>query len=366
MTTKAIAGCGECGWTSKPSSPAAADHAYRRHSCDRKRRRDELTARGRAREAAVDRTPRPCLHPRARHEHGERNAYVLDGCRCLPCAAAASAYELERIRRHAYGRWDGLVDAGPAREHARALMAAGVGWKRIAAQAGVSTGAVSKLLYGDATRATPQGPSKRIRPEAAARILAVRADLADGATVDGVGTARRLQALVCGGWSQHKLAARLGVQPSNFTAVVYGRGGVTVATARAVDALYEELWNTAPPAESPGDRAAVTRARRLADWRGWAPALAWDEDTIDDPAATPVVTEPAGVDEVAVLRRAAGDHGVPLTRPERWELVRSLHAQGLNDRQIATRTGLNISTVQYDRLDLGLPAVTTTPRRATA
>lgn len=294
MSTKAISGCTECGWTSKYTTPAHAERAYRLHSCERQRRQDELTARSRARDGAVDRNPRSCLHKRANHQHGTYACYVLDFCRCLPCAAANSRYEAERVRRLAYGRAP-YVDAGPAREHVLALMEAGMGWKRVARTASVPSGVMTKLLYGERTRG--QAPSRRIRPATAQRILAVQLDLAPGTVVDGTGAARRLQALTVAGWSQSHLAARLGILPSNFTATVHGRSQITVERARAVQALYDQMSGLIPPTDTAYQRAAVYRVRLRAAAAGWAPAIAWDEDTIDDPQARPNLT---GFDEARV------------------------------------------------------------------
>jgi len=132
------------------------------------------------------------------------------------------------------------------REHVGQLARSGVGWKRAAALAGVSTGAMSKLLYGGPG---DRPPSRRLRPETAAAILAVRpspAILAPSALTGAAGTRRRIQALVATGWSQAKLSKRLGMTPANFAAMLH-RDRVTVSTARAAAALYDELWTRRPP-----------------------------------------------------------------------------------------------------------------------
>jgi len=225
--------------------------------------------------------------------HGTRARYVLGpgpgtapGCRCDACAAANRAAERRRGRQILYGRWEPYVDAGPARDHVRALAAAGIGWKRAAQLARVSTGSVSKLLYGG-----PAGrpPSRRIRPQTAAAILAVRPSAqaaAPGALVDSAGTHRRVQALVTNGWSQARLAGQLAVTGSNFGTMMR-RGQVTAATARAVRELYDRLWDKPPPENSQRERIAATRARNYAAQRGWVPPLGWDDDIIDDPAGKP-------------------------------------------------------------------------------
>lgn len=226
-------------------------------------------------------------------EHGTRARYVMGegpgktpGCRCGACTAANRAAMAHRERQRVYGRWQPYVDAGEAREHVRMLGAAGLGWKRAGALAGVSNGAMSKLLYGG-----PGGrpPSRRIRPETAAALLAVRpasGTLGSAALTDATGTRRRLQALVTIGWPKSRLAARLGMLPANFGDVMT-RDQVTAGTARAVAALYDELWDTAPAEGSHREKIGASRARNYARARGWVPPLAWDDDAIDDPGAVP-------------------------------------------------------------------------------
>ncbi|MGH3217892.1 MAG: hypothetical protein ACRDPY_04040 [Streptosporangiaceae bacterium] len=224
-------------------------------------------------------------------EHGTRARYVFGpgpgkgaGCRCDPCTAANRQEGAHRSRQRAYGQWAPYVDAQPAREHARQLAGHGIVWKRVAALAGVSTGAMSKLLYGGPGQ---REPSRRIRPETAAAILAVRpeaASLAPSAVVDATGSHRRLQALVAGGWCQAKLAGRLGMTSANFGACM-GREQVTASTAQAVRSLYGDLWDQVPPESGQREKIAAARARNYARTHGWAPPAAWDDDVMDDPGA---------------------------------------------------------------------------------
>ena len=158
-----------------------------------------------AREAAPrvhsDRTPKPCAHKEAQHAHGTYACYVLDFCRCHPCAKANRDYEAERVRQQAYGRWDNYVDAHPAREHIRTLTDQGMGLKRIVAVSDISQGLLWKLVYGKRRTDGTRTPSKRVRKDTLERILAIELDLAAGAAVESTGTARRIQALVALGWS---------------------------------------------------------------------------------------------------------------------------------------------------------------------
>lgn len=282
----------DCGWSGTYASEARAHQALQRHSCQRQQRKAEARARDEARRAAVDRTPRPCLHTRVQHEHGTHACYVSDRCHCIDCSAANAAYEANRARQIAYGRWRGLVDAEPARAHVRALMAAGVGLKQVAKLSGIAPGSLWKLVYGAPQADGDTRRSSRIRGTTETRLLAVTPDLpsyADGAIVDATGTRRRLQALVAIGWAQAQLARRLGMTPANLSAIMR-RAQVLAATARKVQVLYGELSMSLPPDETPHQRASSSRARGYAEARRWPPPLAWDDDAIDDPAAKAVGT----------------------------------------------------------------------------
>ncbi|WP_134740022.1 hypothetical protein [Nocardioides sp. 503] len=343
--------CRTCSWTGTYDTAAKASHAKRRHSCSRWLAKAAAAERGQARLAAVDRTPKPCLHKQANHQHGTYACYTLDACRCEPCCVAVSVYETERVRQHAYGRWNGLVDAEPARIHVRRLMAAGMGLKRICAVADLSSGVIWKLLYGcprvDGTRRPPQ---KRLRPATADRILAVELDLADGAKVATTDTARRLQALVALGWSMSKLGTRLGWTPGNFNPVVNGtQREVTVRTAKAVHSLYLALVDQAPPEDEWRDRIAASRARNLASARGWAKPLRIN-GRIHIGSALPLPDDALEVvdtsadaddyDEAAVLRRLSGDRTAPLTKDDRVEIVRRARADGWSLLDIQDRAGI--------------------------
>ncbi len=227
--------------------------------------------------------------------HGNAK-YHLEHCRCPSCRQAALDYEDHRRRAIAYGRWQPFVDAEPVRQHVRTLGEFGIGWIRTAKLARVSTGGVSKLLYGDRHRSL--APTKRVRPETARKLLAVEPtldNLGDRTAIDGTGTRRRLHALVAKGWSRSELARGLGMQRSNFGRILTS-GLVTASTHRATLALYDQLWRLDPEQHGVTARWAE-QARRDARMRGWAPVGAWDDDTIDDPAAHPDWTGRCGTPE---------------------------------------------------------------------
>lgn len=298
----------------------------RRHSCGKHLAIRDAARRALAREAATDRTPKPCLHPIARHEHGTHACYVLDCCRCVTCAAANSNYEQARHRDRAYGK-TAYVDAAPAVEHVRALTAAGLGWKAVARRAGVAENVVGAMLYGRADR-SGGAPQRRARESTVAAILAVPMptldDLAGGVRVPAIGSARRVRALIACGWSARALAARSGIDRQILDGLASGSRDCAVAsTARQIRDLYEELWDVPAP-----DGAGKTRALRRAAAAGWAPPAAWDDEALDDPTAA----EP----EPSTATRSAS-----LDLDEWLHLVTA----GEDPVRAAERLGVTISTV---------------------
>jgi len=219
-------------------------------------------------------------------QHPGSRARYLKGCRCPACSAAHYRYSIRRQRAIVRGDWQPWTDAGPAREHARVLRRAGLTVTNIARLAGVHQGSVYRLLGENGCR-----PSRRLRPDTAAAILAVRPDLAvPRGTVDATGTRRRVRALVALGWTQTQLAGQLGMQPVNLSAMlraVRGQDTVRATTAVAVRGLYDRLWNKFPAEDTPRAARNAAAARRMARERGWPPPLAWNDDRIDDPSAKP-------------------------------------------------------------------------------
>jgi hypothetical protein len=403
VSTLAQATCSDCGWQSKLTTPARARHGLKAHSCELQHVRQARAQRVAERDQR-DGPKRDCRHERVRHEHGTRPAYVRDRCRCRDCRKANNESQRRYQQRKAQQQWGTatptFVDAEPVRAHVRSLMAAGVGWQRIARLSGVPSGGLSYLLYGDPKRGRP--PTTKLWPSTAQRLLAVRADteLAGGAHVPADGTRRRLQALVAVGWSQSALARRLGMEPTNFFGLL-GRTQVRADTARAARALYEELWNRTPRVETRHQRASITRARKLAAARGWLPPVAWDDDLIDlteDPAARRMRpagrrhdrrgadggvdrtvlprrpdtadrgsragvpppgedrsgngAEPGPIDAIAVQRVVDGDPPEALRAAERREVVRILTEQGLSTAQIAGRLQMDPDSVTRVRRGL--------------
>lgn len=150
----------------------------------------------------------------------------------------------------------------------------------------------------------------------------------------GLGTARRLRALQAIGWTVNDLAGRLGVHESRIRQLAneYRGGTVTERVARQVAQLYRELENMPGPSES---------VRRRCERRGWAPPIAWDYDTIDDPCATPYGGQEVDVDPVVVERILAGDWRLKAARAERLQVIAAWRAAGGSLNELERHTGWN-------------------------
>lgn len=299
MTARFVARC-DCTWRQVYRTEGMAEYGLRRHSCEKRRAILAATHAASEREQAVDRTSKPCLHKVARHTHGTHSCYVLDRCRCVPCAAATSVYNTALIRRNAYGR-SNYVDAQPSRDHVNALTTARMGLKRIALHDGVSHGALWKLMYG---RTKPDGtrtPSKRVTVATERAILAIPmptvADLGATVVVDSTGTRRRLEALIALGWSVQRLADDYTLDRQALDSAL-AWVPVQAKTAVTVKAMFETIGDQRAPETTHRERISAARSRNRSQAKDWAPPAAWDDDDLDDPyAADPTPGDaPRGVD----------------------------------------------------------------------
>lgn len=271
------------------------------------------------------------------------NAGYRTGCRCPRCTDGARVAALRRRQQIAFGRWDPFVDAGLVRAHVEALRAAGMGPKTIAAEAGVAYTVVIRLLY--AVGGSPR--SRRVRRGNAEALFACQPRPAAGARVDGTGTRRRLEALMVLGWSKWALAREIGCRPDRVLQLMRGPR-VTASSAEAVRALFERLSMTPPQVTDRWAATSVTRTINYAKARGFVPPLAWDEESIDDPAAGPSLTVGAvfGRDDLTVDLLVDGELAGGRARPEeRREAIRILAERGWATADIATWLGLSTKAV---------------------
>ena len=246
-----------------------------------------------------------------------------------------------------------FVDAAPIRAHLAMLAGHGIGYKRAADLAGLSPEVVRTIAAGRRGTGSRSGKlPQRVLRETAADLMRVTVDVNSRALVDATGSRRRVQALIVQGWSQIKIAERLGMNASQFGRVLR-QGSVRQTTYEAIRGLFEEIWNVAPPMDTEHDRAAAQRCSGYARALGWLPPLAWDDiDHDDTPDPLPVVH----VDEVAIELAVAGEK-VHLNRLERISAILVLNRDHhMSDWQISDHLRIHKDSIQRYRRDARIPA----------
>lgn len=196
-------------------------------------------------------------------------------CRLSRCDRTAEAVGLcgshytkaRRAGTHGTGRYV-QVDPTATTKHLTAL--GNLGWTAslIASAAGVAASVVRDY------RRNPERPARKATAEA---ILSVPLASPPAKLVDPAGTRRRTEALQFAGWPRKVIEQRIGVAELSLGQALR-RGVVTVRMAGLVERFYAEHNNI------PGPSRAVAR---LAQRRGYSPAIAWEYTDIDNPKARP-------------------------------------------------------------------------------
>jgi hypothetical protein len=170
--------------------------------------------------------------------HGKRSTYTA-GCRCERCRTAQRTYVREWLRKEArirYGieeRIDPYIDATEARDHLIWLQSKGIGRRLAAQHARLAPSTITKIRTGTI---------KTIRPETAARILAVNLTaLPERATIDGTKSARQIDELLEAGWTKVALARAITGNP-NTKALQVHRERITIRNAERIDRIWRDTF----------------------------------------------------------------------------------------------------------------------------
>lgn len=187
------------------------------------------------------------------------------GCTAVPrTRGRCERHYRQRVRMGIHG----YRDAGPAREHIKALRGLGWTWEAIADAANLSTFVAHRIN---------NGTTKHVWPESETAILSVPLTPCDSHRgVDSAGTRRRVQALAWMGWSCREVAERAGIKLCTLQTLIQPDRQLSYTLARKVAAVYDELCMTRGT-----NNFAAGKARKL----GFLPPLAWDDDLIDLPDA---------------------------------------------------------------------------------
>jgi hypothetical protein len=224
-----------------------------------------------------------------------------------------------------------FTEAAPVAAHIAKLRDAGMTWDQISAAAGLSA------HWGIRDIAAGRRRGGRVAVHTAEAILSVPVPAPgdftgrpDHALVPMIGATRRVQALVALGYTNRFIAKQANYPSEHMHRVLFGKAPtLTLKAHRAFAELFERI-EAMPPPSGP----SAVRARRRAGQRGWALPLAWDLDTIDDPAAKPNVG-----------KRSAGSF------LERYE---ELADMGCRDDQIAARLGIQLESLERSMYRAGL------------
>ncbi|MCV7255266.1 hypothetical protein H7J86_24185 [Mycobacterium hackensackense] len=234
-------------------------------------------------------------------------------------------YDAFRADRAAAGQFRGGASAiEPVREHIATLRGLGLGFYQLSKLSGVPDRTIQGIVFQKRTR---------VFASTAVKLLAVPVPTsphlvaAGHAFVDATGTVRRLRALTALGHSNQSVADRTGLNHQQISHIALGKQRVVFArVALVIDVAFRAMQLEVPP-----DGYAKRRAKARAERRGWSPALAWDEDTLDDPAATP---------DTGSTRRATF-----------LERIAELHESGITDpTAIADHLGLKTKSVHRQLL----------------
>ena len=195
-------------------------------------------------------------------------------CRCSDTCREQSA-RANRLRKARVAQGlPGRVPAAPVARHIQGLLVANptATLADIARASGVSRGALSRIVTAQ--------PGRTVNTTTAARVASVRGTIhvdPDTATRPGVGTRRRVEALMWAGFPVKAIADAAGLKPSTLMPGNLD-GTITIATATAVDKVYQ-VWRFRV---GPSAWTANTARRR-----GYQPWTVWPDRRIDDPAARP-------------------------------------------------------------------------------
>lgn len=208
----------------------------------------------------------------------------------------------------------GYVDSMPARNRVARLRALGMTLDMLTEQ-GLSKWGIQGINTND-----------RILAMTEERVFSIPLPepILSGAPVDGLGTRRRLQALMALGYPTAMIGAELGMM-QNAVSAMAKRATVTAAKRAAVAELFERWCMTPGPNAETAKRAARS---------GYMPPLAWED--IDDPDEVPSRGE---VRHVPFAERLADAEFMNIRKSEipQWcgiqeeSLVRNLQRQALRE-----------------------------------
>lgn len=267
---------------------------------------------------------------------------------CPGCRRYGREYNRARHRAVAMGRWEPTLEGEqiePVRAHVRGLLATpGITVPRVAATAGLNYMAVYRLL---------NGTTVQLWPLVAHALLGVTVErvqqFVQPAYVDGIGAARRLQAMAVEQWSSRDIAGLLSASASSIGHLrQLATPSIRRETHEAVAELYEKVQGLPDPL-GPSPRVALLAAKA-----GYLGPERWDDDTIDDPDAQPLPLAGDTLDMVELLaqresamRLRTPGAGAPWPREFKRAMAGLARQAGWPLADVAAVLGMSTSGVEY-------------------
>ncbi|MEU1663631.1 hypothetical protein ABZ547_08445 [Streptomyces sparsogenes] len=197
-------------------------------------------------------------------------------CKCEPCLTTRRREEKRARTNRELGR-SPFIDPAAARAHLQHLHQT-MSWRSLATATGLPQSGLIRLYNGDRTK---------IHRSTHTRIMAVHPPTKGdgGQLIDATGSRRRVQALSYIGHSLQTIAEAAGTGRMRIHAIASGsQPTIRRDLTERIEAAYKRL--TRQPVST---NKFTQRSRNTARAKGWHGPLAWDTDTIDDPAAQPDV-----------------------------------------------------------------------------
>jgi lambda repressor-like predicted transcriptional regulator len=209
------------------------------------------------------------------HYHGTHQCYRTCKCRKQECKDANAAAVRALRKKKAYGTsTTHTVDATPVRKHLHKLMKYGWGVRAITRETNIPTSTLNAIVYGEKGKLR-----ETVTAETANKILAFNPPFAREARqgtstpyVRSGSAQKKLQALTALGYSLSALAEDAGYSRSYFKQVM-GQDRIGLERQRAVNEVYERLWNKLPVATTPMQKRSIDNARKRAEENGWRPPM---------------------------------------------------------------------------------------------
>jgi hypothetical protein len=190
------------------------------------------------------------LPPPDSFAHGTRSRYVSARCRCARCRRANREYGRAREGQP----YNGLVSTLPARKHLQKLARQGVGRRAVADASDVALSIV---------RAIGQGRKPWCRASTRDALLEITTQArADGALVNATSTRRLLGLLLEEGFTKKRLAALLGSRAKTPALQITAKK-ITAKNALKVKRLYRRLMGEAEGRENRPRAGRPSAASRL-------------------------------------------------------------------------------------------------------